>query len=219
MNDETVPTIDNTVDTSTYYEREAAERIRGEPNDVWRFRHTAKALPRRFESLLDVGCGEGCWLAYLADQYRHRKLLGIEVSPTRVRELKRAFPKLIVDVGGLPDLPLPDRSVDVVTCLEVIEHLPDWEPAVKELVRVARQRVVITVPYRENIRYHLCIHCHKATPAYGHLHTFSEDSFLFLRSRYRVSFARIPRQGARWVSRLYLTLFPQYAWLAVIIDV
>lgn len=205
-------------DTDAYYEREAAEHIRGEPDDRWRFRHTARSLPPRFDSLLDVGCGEGRWLTYLNRRWPGRRLAGVEVSPSRTDEARRATNNLDITVGGLPKLPYDDRSFDVVTCLEVIEHLPDWKPAVDELIRIARSRILITVPYRERIRQHLCIHCHKPTPAYGHLHSFSEESFDYLRKDHRVSFRRIPRRGGTWPARVYLTMMPQYAWLAVMID-
>jgi len=208
-----------TLDAKTYYEREAVEKIRGEPDDPWRFRYTAKALPPAFDSLLDVGCGEGRWLSYLQRRRPGPRLTGIELSATRVEEIQRSAPGFRVEVGGLPDLPYDDDAFDVVTCLEVVEHIPDWKTAVTELLRVARRRVIITVPYRERIRQHLCIHCHKPTPAHGHLHSFSEDSFAYLAADHRLSFGRIPRRGGRWVVRVYLAMFPQYSWLTVKVDV
>lgn len=143
-----------TLDAKTYYEREAVEKIRGEPDDPWRFRYTAKALPPAFDSLLDVGCGEGRWLSYLQRRRPGPRLTGIELSATRVEEIQRSAPGFRVEVGGLPDLPYDDDAFDVVTCLEVVEHIPDWKTAVTELLRVARRRVIITVPYRERIRQH-----------------------------------------------------------------
>ncbi|MCD8132102.1 MAG: class I SAM-dependent methyltransferase, partial [Lachnospiraceae bacterium] len=42
--------------------------------------------------------------------------------------------------------PLPDKSVDVVTMLEVLEHIPDVEAAVNSAVRIARKHIVVSVP-------------------------------------------------------------------------
>ncbi len=39
-----------------------------------------------------------------------------------------------------------DDSADVVTRLEVLEHMPDSGPAIGEAMRVARVAVVATVP-------------------------------------------------------------------------
>jgi ubiquinone/menaquinone biosynthesis C-methylase UbiE len=44
-------------------------------------------------------------------------------------------------------LPFAARSFDTVTCLEVLEHLDDPSAAVRELARVARRAVVVSVPF------------------------------------------------------------------------
>jgi ubiquinone/menaquinone biosynthesis C-methylase UbiE len=49
-------------------------------------------------------------------------------------------------VGDAYRLPFADRSFDTVTLLEVLEHLERPSDAVSEAVRVARERVIITVP-------------------------------------------------------------------------
>jgi hypothetical protein len=48
---------------------------------------------------------------------------------------------------GLPHLPYPDRSFDTVICSDVLEHIGDGhEDALSELNRIARKKVIITVP-------------------------------------------------------------------------
>ena len=46
------------------------------------------------------------------------------------------------------DQPFPDDSFDVVSMLEVLEHIPEVEKAVFSAVRMAKQYVVVTVPSR-----------------------------------------------------------------------
>ena len=49
-------------------------------------------------------------------------------------------------------LPFAARSFDTVTCLEVLEHLDDPAAAVRELARVARRAVVVSVPFEPYFR-------------------------------------------------------------------
>ena len=51
--------------------------------------------------------------------------------------------------GACCSQPLPDHSVDIVTLLEVLEHIPDVEKAVAA-VRMARKYVVVSVPSKED---------------------------------------------------------------------
>ena len=44
-------------------------------------------------------------------------------------------------------LPFPDRCADLVTCIELLEHLPTYRPAVRELARITRGRCIVSVPW------------------------------------------------------------------------
>lgn len=48
---------------------------------------------------------------------------------------------------GLPNLPYPDGAFDTVICSDVLEHIGQHhKEALDELMRVARRKVIITVP-------------------------------------------------------------------------
>ena len=47
---------------------------------------------------------------------------------------------------GLPKLPYPDNSFDTVVCSDVLEHIGPHKQSVVELLRIARKKVIITVP-------------------------------------------------------------------------
>lgn len=49
-------------------------------------------------------------------------------------------------VGDLLNLPLPDRSFDVVLSLRLISHITSWKGLVHELTRVAKEAVLIDYP-------------------------------------------------------------------------
>lgn len=88
------------------------------------------------ESLLDAGCGEGEML--------RRGVLPPGVRPVLLDRNPDTVAHLL---GSVEALPFPSQSFDVVTCLEVLEHLPDPAATVHELARVARRAIVVSVPY------------------------------------------------------------------------
>jgi len=88
--------------------------------------------PRRRPVLLDVGCGTGSFLASLPDRYER---LGLDYfhAALHFHRGRGDWPLL---QGSATRLPLADGSVDVVTVLDVLEHLEDDVTAVAEIRRV-----------------------------------------------------------------------------------
>jgi len=108
-------------------------------------------IPREGESLLDVGCGRGV-IGALCRIYRgYGRLVGLDVYRPYVDFCRayRFYDEVIE--WNLEELPLPfkDKEFDVVTAVEVIEHLEKAQARalLGELERVGR-RVVVTTPNR-----------------------------------------------------------------------
>jgi SAM-dependent methyltransferase len=98
-------------------------------------------------SVLDAGCGEG-------------EMLRRGVLPAAVRPVCLDLRPASLAAVAVPDrvrasvlsLPFAARSFDVVTCLEVLEHLDHPAAAVRELARVARRAFVVSVPFEPYFR-------------------------------------------------------------------
>lgn len=96
-------------------------------------------------TVVDVGVGEGFALERMfpamtpaiALEYRHDKAV--------VASQKLAAVSVIRGDAGV--LPFPDGSADLVTSIEVLEHLPGFEQAVSEMARICRGRLVVSVPW------------------------------------------------------------------------
>jgi len=73
----------------------------------------------RLESVVEIGCGTGDFLAWL--QLKGLKVSGVEFADSASR-VKFDGP---LHVGRMEDITLPDASFDAVLLLNVIEHLSD----------------------------------------------------------------------------------------------
>jgi SAM-dependent methyltransferase len=90
-------------------------------------------------SLLSVGCGPGVFLRELAENHPEIKIVGVDMSPERVRiaqERLRSLPNARVCVGNALSLPFGADSFDLVFCRFLMEYLPDKLHAVQEMARV-----------------------------------------------------------------------------------
>lgn len=103
-------------------------------------RDLGKPQPR----ILDVGCGTGANLQMLA-QFGAAE--GVDVS-NEALEFCRARGLVQVQQGAAESLPFADASFDLVTGLDVVEHLDDDIAGLREMRRVLRPngRAVLFVP-------------------------------------------------------------------------
>jgi SAM-dependent methyltransferase len=94
--------------------------------------------------VLDAGCGSGRTLQELK---RYGQVSGIELDE-EAAEAARSRGEGEVMVGRLEELPWGDDAFDLITCLDVIEHIPDDRVALRELMRVTKPGgwLVLTVP-------------------------------------------------------------------------
>ena len=116
--------------------------------------YAANALERN-GFYLDVGCGNGAQTILFARHFE--RWMGIDVEEERLNEFRRELERgdyeaakkahEIVLYDG-DRIPVADNVVDVLTCIEVIEHTRDDSSTVAELLRVLKPggTAIITVP-------------------------------------------------------------------------
>jgi SAM-dependent methyltransferase len=98
-------------------------------------------------TVVDVGVGEGLCLDRLfAGDPGEAHVVGVEYRADKALVAGRLGWVAPV-VGDAGVLPMPDGCADLVTCIEVLEHLPEVDRAVDELARVAADRCVVSVPW------------------------------------------------------------------------
>lgn len=102
------------------------------------------------EDLLDIGSGRGKFLWPLLDAFPALPVTAVDRDPRRVRMLEAVrlggVTRLAVQQADATQLPYAAGAFDVVTLLEVLEHIPQPVNALTEAVRVARRYVLISAP-------------------------------------------------------------------------
>jgi len=95
----------------------------------------------RAPRILDLGCGPGNLLDDLAP---YGDTFGTDFSQDALRFCAgRGFRRMFR--SNFQVLPLRDRSFDLITCIDVLEHLSDDRRAIQELVRILRPGGVLVV--------------------------------------------------------------------------
>jgi len=86
--------------------------------------------------VLDIACGEGYGSNLLAGVSKY--VIGVDIAPEVIAHAKHAYPRknLLFREGSCLNIPVEDRSVDLVVSFETIEHLDNHEQFLREIKRV-----------------------------------------------------------------------------------
>ena len=179
------------VDSDTSFEQQYYEN-----DDFWKEENITEAdnhrierlstmIPKDVDTILDVGCGGGIFLNYLQKSHRFGRLCGVDRSSTALQYVKTEKRE-----ASIESLPFNDGEFDMVSCLEVLEHLPVpvYEKALEELSRVSKKYILISAPNDEKLQESLiqCPLCYtKFNPNY-HMRTFNQCAIknLFAKQHY-----------------------------------
>lgn len=98
------------------------------------------------QRVLEIGCGRGAFAELLAG--RGARLTAADFSPVCVAETAgrlRGYPTAEATLADVQHIPFPDNTFDFVVSLETLEHVPDPDRALRELVRVGKPGAVIII--------------------------------------------------------------------------
>ena len=150
------------------------------------------------QSALDVGCGEGVLTERFAERLGSGQVVGVDLEDPELRAewSARARPNLEFRAYEGPDLPFGRDEFDIACALEVLEHVPDPERTLAEMVRVARRHVLVSVP-REPVWRGLNMlrgaYVRQLGNTPGHLNHWSKRSFLdFVNAHGQIEAVRSP---------------------------
>jgi ubiquinone/menaquinone biosynthesis C-methylase UbiE len=197
----------------SYYEAESLWDVSRyvTPEESRRFDQVAAMVPASAESLLDVGAGNGVFLSRLRDS-RPMRYGGLERSDS-ARDVAQRELGIELTAGDIANLPFSARSWDVVTSLQVMEHLPNplFNRAREEMARVANRYVIVNVPFREHRTFNRCPECGTRFPDYYHVRRFTDDTMTTLIPGFVLSRTEVIAK----VSRALVSILYEMSWKAI----
>jgi ubiquinone/menaquinone biosynthesis C-methylase UbiE len=94
--------------------------------------------------ILDVGCAKGFMMYDFKLLMPKAEIQGIDVSQYAFEHCKPEI-KPFIRVGNANNIPFPDKSFDLVICINTIHNLPliDCKQALREIQRVSRRHAFV----------------------------------------------------------------------------
>ena len=128
------------------------------------------ALPGDTETILDIGSGPG----YVNERLpADLSILAMDIDEDILRGNTRQ-----TCLGDIMDIPLEDRSVDLVMACDMLEHLPDevLKKGAAELERVSDKYIYLQVPFQEDplLAFAHCPQCGNVWHVNHHKRSFDE---------------------------------------------
>jgi ubiquinone/menaquinone biosynthesis C-methylase UbiE len=119
--------------------------------------------------VLEVGCGRGAGAAILRKEFQPAVLLAMDLDLQMIRKGKTYLregerKKISFYVADVMRIPARSASLDAVFGFGVLHHVPDWENALKEIVRVLKPGGVYYLEelypslYQNFITKHILLH-------------------------------------------------------------
>lgn len=117
--------------------------------DDWRRTSFALELLQPGAEVLDVGAGAGQFANMLAASGKFGSVTALD--HTRFGKYSEFHDTITRVDASIVELPFDDDHFEVVTCMEVLEHVPDevFLPGIAELRRVCRGQLLMSIPFQE----------------------------------------------------------------------
>jgi len=155
-------------------------------------------------SALDVACATGVYTNYLAS--KGINVQGVDHNPRLLAIAKKRSPKTVFTKGSIEQLPFPDKSFDTVVAFDILEHV-DEQIAFKELIRVTKRRLILTVPQTTATELSdlFVLYGHHIDPT--HQRTYTVDSLNQLVKTYRLKKILLEPVHPLSTDALFLAIF------------
>lgn len=101
------------------------------------------------KSVLDLGCGYGKFSKFWKEKGA-KLVVGMDFSKKMLEQARKKSDCNFL-MGDAFNVPLKDKSFDIVTCIGVANYYENVDSLLREICRVAREEVVLTFPKNSKI--------------------------------------------------------------------
>ena len=110
--------------------------------------NTIKDILPENKDILDIGCLNGNFYNFIKDTFVINSFTGVDLSPKLIALAKSRFPEQTWVCADRLKLPFEDKTFDVVTMFETLEHVDDPRTSLREAMRVCKTggTIIVSVP-------------------------------------------------------------------------
>lgn len=160
------------MDNKIYYEMFDWEKANLNEKIKGKILSILKTIPDEVSTIADIGCGDGSITNILSEKFT---VFAIDRSMKALQFVNKNRIQSSAD-----NIPLKQKSVDLVFSSEMIEHLPDdiYANAISEFRRIAKTYIFLTFPDNENISKNFveCKNCKTIFNKSYHLRTLNKKT-------------------------------------------
>ena len=131
-----------------------------------------------FESLIDIGAGDGNVLSLLSERKIATAFTAVEISNSAIEQIKKKSIPGLTEVKQFDGyhLPFEDNAFDLAVCSHVIEHVEHPRKLLREIKRISKHQV-FEIPIDFSLRVDKKFEYFNS---YGHINIYTPALYNFL---------------------------------------
>ena len=149
-----------------------------------------------FNSIIDIGCGEASFLKRLQKIKAHVKASGADISEFMIKQNKKLLSEIEFYAMDIEKEPL-NKKYDLVTAIEIIEHIKDDEKFLKNICKMTNKYLLICTLLGKMMPWEKKV---------GHVRNYSENELVDKLNNSGFSVLKIKKWGFPFYSPLYRSI-------------